>query len=282
LNNGLLDKIEKSIKKLSPAEVKVANYILANPELTQTLTIYDLSENSGVSQATVTRFCRTIGVDNFRIFRLTLAKEINSPSDINDLNKINKDDSPYQLFQKVTLSNETALSSLNQTMSKKEFEKAVEIIKNSYRIAFFGVGGSAPIAHDAQNKFEKIGYSTTRTTDFHTMISSISNFTSKDAVVLFSTSGKTKDVLELASFAKELGIPIIALTSFITSPLTKVADIKLCFPNIEGDQRVGSTTSRILQLNILDALYLSIFHRISKKNIENYQRGRDRIFKYRR
>src|SRR5690625_2706760 len=244
-------KIKENMNKLSPAEKKVGDYILAHPNLVQRLTISDIAQNSNVSKATVTRFCKMIGMNNFKTFQLTLVKEITSPSNINDLSKINKDDSPYQLYQKVTLSNKTALDSLIQTTNKKDFEKAVEVIQNSKRIAFFGVGGSAPISLDAENKFEKLGYPTTRSTDLHFMVSSISNFNLGDALLLFSTSGETKDVIELTSIAKEIGVTTIAITSHEKSTLLKLADIKLCFPDLEGDQRVGSTTSRIMQLNIL-------------------------------
>lgn len=275
-------KIKENMNKLSPAEKKVGDYILEHPDLVQRLTISDIAQNSNVSKATVTRFCKMIGMNNFKTFQLTLVKEITSPSNINDLSKINKDDSPYQLYQKVTLSNKTALDSLIQTTNKKDFEKAVEVIKNSKRIAFFGVGGSAPISLDAENKFEKLGYPTTRSTDLHFMVSSISNFNSGDSLLLFSTSGETKDVIELTSFAKEIGVTTIAITSHEKSPLLKLADIKLCFPDLEGDQRVGSTTSRIMQLSILDALYLSVFHRTDEKVIANYQNARRIILSLRR
>lgn len=76
------------------------------------------------------------------------------------------------------------------------------MLKPGKENCFFGVGGSSTAALDASNKFAKLGVTTGMNTDFHTVISYVSNFTSEDALVLFSTSGKTKDVLEMASYAK--------------------------------------------------------------------------------
>jgi DNA-binding MurR/RpiR family transcriptional regulator len=86
------------------------------------------------------------------------------------------------------MSNKFALDSLEQTLNKKEFEKAVECLSQAKKIAFFGVGGSSTAALDASNKFAKLGVTTGMNTDFHTVISYISNFTSEDALVIFSTS----------------------------------------------------------------------------------------------
>ena len=101
-------------------------------------------------------------------------------------------------------------------------------------------------------------------------------------MVIFSTSGKTKDILEMASYAKKINVPVLAITAYTKSPLLKIASIQLCFPDIEHDQRIGSIASRIMQLNMVDALYLSVFHRIDKKTIDNYQKAREEILRLRR
>ncbi len=283
MSSSLLQKIKEKADSLSRAERQVAQYILDHAELVQTYTISEISINANVSQASVVRFCKRIGIESFKTFQLTLVKELSSNHDnINDLSLLRENDTPYQLFQKVTMSNKIALDSLEQTLNKKEFDKAVECLSQAKRIAFFGVGGSSTAALDASHKFAKLGVGAGMNADFHTVISYVSNFTPDDALVLFSTSGKTKDVLEMASYAKKIAVPIVAITSYSKSPLLKLATIQLCFPDIEHDQRIGSIASRIMQLNMVDALYLSVFHRIDKQTIDNYQKAREEILRLRR
>ncbi|WP_412760744.1 MurR/RpiR family transcriptional regulator [Peribacillus frigoritolerans] len=279
----LLQKINEKADSLSRAERQVAKYILDHADLVQTYTISEISTNANVSQASVVRFCKRMGIDSFKTFQHTLVKEMSSNNDnINDLSLLRENDTPYQLFQKVTMSNKFALDSLVQTLNKKEFEKAVECLSLAKKIAFFGVGGSSTAALDASNKFAKLGVTTGMNTDFHTVISYISNFTPEDVLVIFSTSGKTKDILEMASYAKKINVPVLAITAYTKSPLLKIASIQLCFPDIEHDHRIGSIASRIMQLNMVDALYLSVFHRIDKKTIDNYQKAREEILRLRR
>ncbi|WP_412760482.1 MurR/RpiR family transcriptional regulator [Peribacillus psychrosaccharolyticus] len=85
------------------------------------------------------------------------------------------------------------------------------------------------------------------------------------------------EAIELAKFAKEIGITVIALTVLAKSTLYKLADIRLCIPNVEEENRVGSIASRIAQLNIIDALYLSLFHRIGNTIIEGLNESRERV-----
>ncbi|MGE6376456.1 MurR/RpiR family transcriptional regulator [Peribacillus muralis] len=283
MSSSLLQKIKEKSDSLSRAERQVAQYILEHADLVQTYTISEISINANVSQASVVRFCKRMGIESFKTFQLTLVKELSSThANINDLSLLRENDTPYQLFQKVTMTNKIALDSLEQTLNKKEFDKAVKCLSLAKRIAFFGVGGSSTAALDASHKFAKLGVATGMNTDFHTVISYVSNFTSEDALVLFSTSGKTKDVLEMASYAKKIDVPIVAITAYSKSPLLKLATIQLCFPDIEHDHRIGSIASRIMQLNMVDALYLSVFHRIDKQTIDNYQKAREEILRLRR
>jgi RpiR family carbohydrate utilization transcriptional regulator len=101
-------------------------------------------------------------------------------------------------------------------------------------------------------------------------------------LVAISTSGQTKDILELVRFAKKKEATIIAITKLDRSPLYKEADIRLCTPDVEQDYRVGSIASKIAQLNIIDALYLIIFNKIGGSVIEQFHETREEVVRLRR
>lgn len=66
------------------------------------------------------------------------------------------------------------------------------------------------------------------------------------------------------------------------SPLYKEADIRLATPNVEQDFRIGSITSRMTQLTMIDSLYISIFNIIGENVLDEYQEARDYVVKLRR
>lgn len=121
---NFITKIKEKADSLSRAERQVAKYILDHADLVQTYTISEISINANVSQASVVRFCKRMGIDSFKTFQHTLVKEMSSNNaNINDFSLLRENDTPYQLFQKVTMSNKFALESLGQTLNKKSLKK---------------------------------------------------------------------------------------------------------------------------------------------------------------
>ena len=281
--SSLLSRIEQNLNRLSEAERKIGEYILEHPELVPNMTTKDLSKNSGVSESSIVRFCKSIGIGSFKSFKLELVKDITlTGMNLTDFDILQKRDEPYDLFQKVTYVNKAAIEATPASLDRKEFEKAVDILSHADKLMFYGVGGSSTAAIDAYYKFTKLGYQCTTNHDFHFLLSAIPYLTEKSVFFAISMSGKTKDVLELSRFAKSQGATVIAITNIDKSPLYKEADIRLCTPIVEQDFRIGSIPSRMTQLTIIDSLYLSIFHSKGEKVIDKYHKARNEVIRLRR
>lgn len=281
--NSLIGRIEKDLVRLSEAERKIGEYIIKNPELVPNMTTKVLSKKCDVSEASIVRFCKSIGISSFKTFKLELVKDIAvAKTSLTDFSILQKKDSPYDLFHKVTYVNKAAVESTLSSLDKNELEKAVNTLKNAKKIIFFGVGGSATAAIDGHYKFTKLGFHSVMTHDFHFMISLIPYLTENDVFIAISMSGKTKDVLELARFAKKKGATLIAITNIDNSPLYKEADIHLCTPAVEQEFRIGTISSRMTQLTIIDTLYLSVFNSIGETVLEQYHEARNEVVKLRR
>lgn len=281
--NPLLTRIERELDNLSDAERIIGQYIIEHPQFVPNMTTKDLSKKTGVSESSVVRFCKSIGIGSFKSFKLELAKQnATAGPNLTDFSILQQKDSPYDLFHRVTYTNKAAIESSLASLDRKELERAVDAFLNASRLIFFGVGGSATPALDAHYKFSKLGYNSVVAHDFHYLLSLIPHLTPKDIFVAISMSGKTKDVLELAGFAKKKGAIVIAITNLDKSPLYKMASIRLCTPAVEQDFRVGTISSRMTQLNIIDALYLSVFNQIGEKVVEQYHQARQEVMKLRR
>jgi DNA-binding MurR/RpiR family transcriptional regulator len=279
----LLNRIEKNLDNLSEAERKIGEYVLGHAELVPSMTTRELSVKSGVSEASIVRFCKSIGILSFKTFKLELVKELTrTEPDITDFSILQKKDTPYDLFQKVTYVNKSAINSTLASLDRKELVAAIDVLKYAKRVIFHGVGGSATAAYDGHYKFTKLGYHTVMAHDFHYLLSLIPHLTKEDVFIAVSTSGKTKDVLELAQFSKSKGATVIAITNIDSSPLYKAANIRLCTPVVEQDFRIGSISSRMAQLNIIDTLYISLFHILGENVLQQYHEARAEAVRLRR
>ena len=280
---SLVEKIEIDLQHLSPAERKIGEYIILHPESIPNMTTKELSQKAEVSEASVVRFCKSIGIGSFKSFKLALVKDLTlTEMNLTDFSILQKKDSPYDSFQKVIQVNKMAIEACPNSMDRNELLEAVQRLKKARKIVFFGVGGSATAALDAHYKFTRLGYETIASLDFHYMLTVIPYLNKNDVFVAISTSGKTKDVLELAQFAQKKEATVIAITNLDKSPLHKTADIRLCTPNVEQDFRIGSIASRMTQLTVIDTLYLSLFQQIGEKVLKQYQEARSEMESLRR
>ena len=271
---SILKKIERQSREMSGAEQKVASFILDNAHLVPTMTTKELSGKAGVSEATVIRFCKTIGIGSYKSFKIALVKELSNTSiSVNDFSLLQSKDSPYDLFNKVTHVNRGALEAAVSALDKRELNKAIEALLEANTILFYGVGGSAAAAADGHYKFAKLGFHAMMTPDFHFMLSIASHLKKGDVFIAVSTSGKTKDVLELVQFAKTRKATVMAITNVGKSPLYKEADIRLGTPMVEHENRIGSIASKMVQMNMIDTLYVATFHRMGFALEESYKKA---------
>ncbi|MCM3756264.1 MurR/RpiR family transcriptional regulator [Sporosarcina aquimarina] len=279
----MLGQIKSQMNRFSKTELRIAEYILNHAELIPTMTTKELAAKTDVSEASVVRFTKSVGIASFKAFKILMAQELATTEEyITDFSITQKKDSPYELFQKVVHVNRGAIDLLLASIEKKELEKAVKAFQSAHRILFYGVGGSAIAAMDAQFKFSKLGYQVEYHADFHYMLSVIPFLSENDVFVAISMSGETKDVIELARFAKKQGATLIGITNLNKSPLSKESDIQLATPNVEKDFRVGSITSRMTQLTIIDSLYISLVNQMGETIIDRYQNAREQAVKLRR
>lgn len=279
----LLARINERLHQFSKTEKKISAYILNHAELIPNMTTKELANKADVSEASVIRFAKTIGIGSFKTFKISLAQELAVKDGyITDFSILQKKDSPYEMFQKVVHVNKNAIELIMESLDKKELDDAVTYLKNARKIIFYGVGGSSIAAMDALYKFTKLGYQVEFNLDFHYMLSKVPHFNSEDVFVAISMSGRTKDVLDLARLSQKKGAKVIAITNINKSPLYKEADIRLATPNVEQDFRIGSITSRMTQLTIIDSLYISIFNSIGENVLDEYQEARDHVVKLRR
>jgi DNA-binding MurR/RpiR family transcriptional regulator len=141
---------------LRKSETKVADFILEHPEAAIHFSVSELAEQTGVSDPTVIRFCRSLGFKGFQDFKIYLAQNI-IPEIRNIHESVNKDENVPDLVRKVFDANVAAIKSTLDTLDFASIEASIQKLSNASRIMFFGLGNSAVVAKDAYHKFFRIG-----------------------------------------------------------------------------------------------------------------------------
>ncbi|HHW01278.1 MAG TPA: MurR/RpiR family transcriptional regulator [Thermoanaerobacterales bacterium] len=251
---GDLEKIHAVINNLKPSEKKIAEFILKNPQEISELSISELSKRCRTSEASVVRFCRTLGYKGYQDLKIKISSDITFK-----MRKIqgvvNIDDDIETIITKISKNNMQAIESTMDVINREEVKRAADVLLTAKKVDFYGVGASAFVALDAMHKFMRINKACTAYLDSHMQLASAANLTKDDAAVGISYSGQTADTVDALKLAKNAGATTICITRFGHSPITRVSDIKLFVTANEAIFRSGAMASRIAQMNVIDILF---------------------------
>lgn len=270
---NILDAITENYHTLTNSGRKLADYIFSNTTATQYLSISALAEKSGVSEATITRFCRALGVGGYNNFKLALAKadrmaELDDSTD--SLHTITSGDSLTSIFQKI---HAASISSLDETLKfvdEKNIARAVDYLAAANRVYCFGQGGSMVMAMEAWARFSTVSTSFVHIADSHMQIMAASLATPADAILYFTYSGATKDMEDVMETARARNVPIILITHFPKSRATDFADVTLLCGYNENPLQSGSIPAKLGQMLLIEFL----FYGYCQKNPDHYADSR--------
>lgn len=211
------------------------------------LSITEFSERVGVGDATMLRFCRKLGLKGYSEFRFLLSqsegemeKKAGREADV--------------IFEDMVM----ALKSTHEILDEAQIEKAAELILRAEHVYAFGSGNSGVAAQELCNKVLRLGVHCEYKSDAHFQLITTALLSKKDALVLFSVSGSTQDMLELAKCASRQGTPLIIVTNYLKSPLAKYADALLYVVAKSAPLDSGSLVTKVSQLYVIDVLSKAI------------------------
>ncbi|MHC1784335.1 MAG: MurR/RpiR family transcriptional regulator [Anaerolineaceae bacterium] len=267
-NGDTLARVRGLLPSLSPAERKVGEYVLDNSEKIIRMTLAEIANQIGVSDATAIRFCRSLGYEGWLEFKIALVQALpHSPQLIHS--DISLDDDPGVLARKIILGSKQALDDTLALLDEKAFNKAVNLLSNAQSILIAGVGTSGPMTHEMYNRLFRLGLNCQVQTDSYLQIMQVSLLTPQDVLVVISQGGVSLDPRRTAAEAKRLGVPVICITGNAPSQITSYADVILL--SVSQESMPETISSRIAQYALIHALYVSLAMKSMDQSIEKEQ-----------
>lgn len=265
-----MDKTSLNIKllysEMGKAEKQIADWILNNPGQIISLSIVELAEQCGCSEATIVRFSKRLGLSGYQELKISLASE-SGTSTVNA--NITSSDSAYEMFEKVSNDIYFSLELTKKSLDPKSMSVAANKICSANKIVVFGLGNSASIATDASHKFLRAGLNCVAYSDNHMQVIAASHLEKGDVAIAISHSGSSKDIVDALKIAKEHGATTITVSNKGKSPILKFSDVVLATSASETQYNILALNSRIAQLAIIDALYFFVVYNLSNKALES-------------
>lgn len=252
------------MSQLSPNELKIADYILNNPEQITGFSSQELAQQTEVSQSSIVKFTQKIGFKGFTAFKLAVSEDLGRKHAIKTdnvgglYNDIGRDDDLETMAKKLAQEKINSIIETTQALDSETLVRVLEAINQAGRVQLVGIGSSALTAKDLWYKLLKIGVTTLFAQDNHVQISIAQTLGPGDVQLVVSYSGASRDVLAAAELAKRNGATLIAVTSFRQTQLRQLADMVLDTVAEENELRISSISSRTAQNTITDILFLGL------------------------
>lgn len=248
-----LTRIRSSYPVLAASEARVANWVMQQPEKIMHLSMAQVAQACGVSDTTVLRFCRNAGFQGYTDLKLSIARDVFSPTQVIH-DDIAQGDGPAVIARKVFMSNIQALYDTLEVLDEEALMRAIDLLTQARRTLIVGVGTSAPIVQSMYNMLMRLGLDCKAQTDSYLQLMEVALLGPGDVVVAISQSGSSIDPVLTLKQAKQNGATTICITGNAQSPITEHADVTLL--SVAREARIEAIASRLAQVSIADALYV--------------------------
>lgn len=268
----IISQVKDSYGDLRPAERRVADVVLDDVKFAVDASNALLARRAGVSEPTVTRFCRAIGCDGVREFKLKLAQSLVVGALYLAKPRSTSDDSGMPFWSAVFGEARRALDEAERQLIPGQLQKAAEFIAMARQVTVFGLGGSSSaLAQETQYRLFRYGVTVSAHSDPYVMRMTASTLKPNDLVIAISATGRTREVIEAVELAKHYRAKALCITAPDTD-LARACDVKLTVAVPEYPDTLKPTASRFAFLAVIDVMSAAAGYRLGDTARETLRR----------
>lgn len=241
MEKEILVRINLAKVDFTYVEEEIAEYFTAGRP---PLNIHELAKTLSVSSSSITRFCKKVGLKNYKELMYLYEKHLHYNQD-DKTNHVSIDlrSEYFRIFNEVV-----------QFYDEDAIKAACASINEHRIINIFALGLSATAAQDFKFRFLRTGKFIEVIHDKDAIGMSAQVLKEGDLVLIFTLRGSTY-LEEVAELLKSRGVIVICIIANKKSRLTRLCDIVLYTASLSGEESTGMISSQIPILMIIDILY---------------------------
>jgi RpiR family carbohydrate utilization transcriptional regulator len=281
--SGFVSRVREHYSSLRKSERKIADHLLRNSRRRFNLSITELAKRLDVSEATVSRFCRSLGYRGFQDLKFSLAADLPPAEEFQNIPiDIVETDSSVVVGKKLSDTLSNAIIETHRNLDMDQLNAAINEIANAKRVELYGVGGAYAVSIEANHLFLKAGINCVAYSDGYMQTVTASMLGEDCVAVGLSHTGLSMDVVNALKIASESGAVTIGITSGRDSPLARASEICLCTPPRNRDIPLYGDfmEARVSQLYVIDLLYLGIIFKLGEISKRRLKKSRDALETY--
>ncbi|QKC81165.1 MurR/RpiR family transcriptional regulator [Mesorhizobium sp. NZP2077] len=251
---------------------RLASLVLSDLDFASKAAISEIAARVGVSEPTVTRFCRNLGCEGLRDFKFYLAQAIAIGGQYLSPEPLSRDAREQRIATAITEAAISAIQRASENLDMTTLVAVAERLATSGNVLCIGSGGiSSMMATEMQNRLFRLGLPVLAQIDGQLQRMYAAVATPETTLVAFSVSGYARSVIEAVQVAQQYGATTVAITA-PDSALAKAADTIIHLQPLEDGNIYKPTSSRYALLAIVDMIVTSVAETRGPKVLENLRR----------
>lgn len=233
----LQDTVARVFPRLAPKQQRVARFLAANEALVAFTPATELAARLEVDPATVVRLTRVLGFQGYPHLQRHLRARF--PHHYPTLAAAANGNPEGSLLQRAFAQDYENLRLGLELVDENAFDHTVELLTTANRTLIFGGGVAAGLVIFLGTSLRSMGFAVQTSADGPPLVQELVQLTPRDVAVgigFYRYVGQTVTVLRRA---KSNGVPCVALTDSLLSPLVQIADHALCAPVESISHRVS-------------------------------------------
>ena len=260
MSNDILDLLKERQSTFSKGQRLIARYIMEDYDKAAFMTANRLGKTVGVSESTVVRFAVDLGFDGYPSMQKAMQEMVlNRLTSVQRIEVANNRIGDQDVVSMVIQSDMEKLRQTGETLSREEFNAAVDAILNAKRVYILGVRSAAPLA-DFLGYYLNYMFNNVHTiTGCGTseMFEKIVGVDNRDVVIAFSFPRYSSATTKGAQYCRSTGATVIGITDNRESPLGQASDYVLCAKS----DMVSLVDSLVAPLSVVNSLIVAIASR---------------------
>ncbi len=255
-------RIAQALPTLTRAHRKIADHVLVHPLKVAMQPIDELAATLDISVATANRFSRALGFDGYPQFRAALVLDFeNTLAPVDKLrSQLENPATPTGVFASSLEDIQRNIGLTSKALDPASCERSVEAILGAQRIRIVGFGASSWLGGLLQRGLDSHCndvqlLANIEGSSFAARV--IGRLQPTDLVIAIGFPRYSADTVFLTQRASETGVPVLALTDRVTSPLAQLASVSLY---VHTDSAYFSN-SEASALALVEALCSAVAHR---------------------
>ena len=257
MSNDILDLLRERQSTFSKGQRLIAKYITKDYDKAAFMTANRLGKTVGVSESTVVRFAVDLGFDGYPSMQKAMQEMVlNRLTSVQRIEVANNRIGDQDVISTVVQADIEKLRQTEETISREEFNAAVNAVIGAKRVYILGVRSAAPLAnflgYYLNYMFNNVHVITGCGTS--EMFEKIVGVNSNDVVIAFSFPRYSSATTKGAQYCRSTGATVIGITDQLNSPLGSTCDHVL----LAKSDMVSLVDSLVAPLSIVNALIVAI------------------------